>query len=447
MSAPSVISGKLSEQTVLGLQGKPTIQSTLRRAYESAGSSSGLIALCDQGIVSVTNFATAVIIGRVCGKTDLGVYTLVWTLVTMATGVFATLITTPYTVFSPQLHRSRRRRYLGSILVHHLVLSILLTSTMAAGAALSSWRGWLSNSTSNVVTTSAAIIVFIGLREFIRNVSFAELRSGWALSVDLIACFTQAVGMFLLFHFGKLTASRIFTVLGISSAVAAVGWLAFRRRAFCFDKRLFVPDLKRNWALAKWVLGSGILWQVTGYLFPWVLAAFHGAAVTGTWAACCGIVALGNPVLLGLSNCVLPRISARYAEAGIVAMKRYVHYCSLLFMGLLLPVVLTIAAFGERIITFVYGKAYSGTAVVLTLLALSTLIITLAKPYSQGLFSLECAKADTLVNGLWVSLLFIVGIPAVRSYSAVGAAAAFLVCSAIAAAIRIRVFSREVRRP
>jgi hypothetical protein len=67
-------------------------------------------------------------------------------------------------------------------------------------------------------------------------------------------------------------------------------------------------------------------------------------------------------------------------------------------------------------------------------------------PYSRGLFSLERAKVDMLINVASVALMFTIGIAAVRSYAALGAAAALLVSSAITAVIRMRVFAREVRR-
>jgi O-antigen/teichoic acid export membrane protein len=110
-----------------------------------------------------------------------------------------------------------------------------------------------------------------------------------------------------------------------------------------------------------------------------------------------------------------------------------------------MPVVLILAVWGERIVTGVYGKAYGGSAAVVLLLAVNMLISSLMFPYSQGLFSLERAKADTLVNVVTVALLFTVGIAAIKSYAALGAAAALLVTSGITALIRVGVFAREIR--
>lgn len=423
-----------------------SIQLALLRARALASRHQGLIALCDQGVVSVTNFATAMIIGRVCGKAELGVYMLAWTLMSLATGASATLITTPYIVFSPKLGVPRRRRYLGSILVHQLLLATILALMMAAGAGLATWCGWASENISSVVTTTAAVIVFISLREFVRGVSFAQLRTGWALSVDVTAFLTQAAGILLLLHFRALTASRTFVLLGISSAVAVAAWFVLHREVFRFDARLYAPDLRRNWAFAKWVFGSGIAWQSATYLYPWMLTAFHGTSVTGAWAACSAIVGAGNPILVGLSNYISPKIANVYTAGGATEMKRYVQRSSLLSAALLLPLVLVLAAFGGRIVTVVYGKTYTGTAAVVFLLAVSMLISSLVNPYIQGLFNLQRAKADMLINMVSVTLLFTIGIHAVKSYAALGAAAAVLASSCIVAVIKIGVFSRELRR-
>jgi O-antigen/teichoic acid export membrane protein len=404
------------------------------------------LALCDQGVVSLTNFGTGLIIGRVCGKSELGVYMLAWTLVTLATEISAALIITPYTVFGPQLTGDHRKRYLGSMLVHQSLLSVLFASAIAIAAALGSSRGILSHSVSTILWTTAAVIVFVGLREFVRRVSFAELRIGSALCVDLCACLSQIGGMLVLLHSGALTASGTYIVIGISSATTAVGWIALRRKLFRLSTRLWLGDLTRNWSLAKWVLGSGLLWTLSMYLYPWVLAAFHGTSVTGIWAASCGTVALGNPVLLGLGNYIGPTISNLYAASGIGAMRRYVHRSGLLFVGLLLPLVLALLGFGDRIVTAIYGSAYSGNSVVIALLAVNLLLSAWTFPYSRGLFTLECAKTDMMANLAAFILLFTVGIGAVKTHAALGAALSLVLSNSVTAIIRMGAFVREVRR-
>jgi O-antigen/teichoic acid export membrane protein len=406
----------------------------------------GLIAVGDQGVLSATNFATVVIIGRVSGNAELGVYLLAWTLIAMTTDISAALTTTPYTVFNPRLRRQRRSQYLGSMLAHQLLLSMVFALIMAVGSVLGSSRGWLSASVSGVVTTTAGVIAFINLREFFRRVSFANLRLSSALALDVTACLGQVGGILVLVHIGGLTASSTITLLGISSALAAGGWLAVHRGTILCHTREFVRDFKRNWGFTRWVLASCILAGFARYLYPWALTAFHGTSVTGTWAACLGIVALGNPVFMGIGNYVGPKISNIYAISGIGPMQRYVYRSSLAFALLALPLVLVLAVWGDRIVTALYGTGFAGNGVLILLLALNLLITTPIFPVMCGLITLEYTKTDLLINLVGVVLFFTIGIAAVKSYAALGAAVALFIASVVTAAIRIVVFAHQRRR-
>jgi len=63
-----------------------------------------------------------------------------------------------------------------------------------------------------------------------------------------------------------------------------------------------VSDFKLNWAFGKWITASGVVWTFNNNLYPWLLTAFHGTSMTGMWAACFGVVAMANPLFLGIQN-------------------------------------------------------------------------------------------------------------------------------------------------
>jgi O-antigen/teichoic acid export membrane protein len=423
-----------------------TIRSTLINAAEVLNRIPRFVVLADQGLVSATNFATAVIIGRACGKPELGIYALAWTLLTGATESSATLTTTPYAVFGPLLSAERRPAYRGSIVVHQLLLSTAFALALGVSAAVSLSQGWFSEGLARVMLTTGIAIVFGSLREVERRVSFAELRVGSALGVDVITCMGQAAGLWFLLHLGALSAGATYTLIGLTSAAVGISWLALHRSEFHLDMHLCIADAKRNWGLAKWVLGSWIVGAVGTYTYPWLLAAFHGTSATGIWAACSGIVGFGNPVVLGLSNHVGPQIHNTYANSGADAMRRQVHRAGLQFVALLAPFVLLIGFGGERVVIGIYGKSYAGTGAVVTLLALNLAMTALTLPYARGLFSLERAKLDTFVNVAAIGLLFTIGIAAAKYYGPAGAAAALLASGTITTLIRISVFIREVRQ-
>jgi O-antigen/teichoic acid export membrane protein len=418
--------------------------SLVARLAQIAEQSKGVLALCDQGVVSLTNFLTGLLIGRVAGKNELGLYAVCWTLVIIATEVSAALITTPYTVFGPQMGRTERSRYLGSMLVQQIALSLVAAALMLSGIAVASSRG-ASGALAHVVTTTAAVIVFISLREFVRRICFAELRVTSAVVLDIAACFAQILGLAVLWRTGWLTASAAYVLLGGLSMAVAFAWLFLNRKKLSLRRCYWIPGFQHNWTFARWVLASGLLWAAAMYVYPWFLTMFHGTAATGLWAACCAIVAMGNPILLGLGNYLGPKISNVYASDGTRQMRRYVYRSSILLTALLLPLVLVLVVFGGRIVTKMYGAAYGGNGVVVALLALNLLVAAFAFPYSRGLFTLQVARADMLVNIVAIALLFTVGIAAVKSHAAVGAAAALLLSAITTAAIRVAVFERVAR--
>ena len=177
-----------------------------------------------------------------------------------------------------------------------------------------------------------------------------------------------------------------------------------------------------------------------------MLAAFHGTSATGDWAACAALVAAANPIFIGLTNYLSPKIANVYASGGVTSMERYIYRCSLMFAVLLLPITIAMAGTGGYLVTRIYGSSYNGATIVILLLALNMLVNSIVAPFAQGLFNLKCARADMVVNVVSVVFLFTVGIPVVKTYAAVGAACALLASNATLACVKIAIFKREAGR-
>ncbi len=82
-------------------------------ACGSRGDVAGL-ALTDQLIVSGTNFVTLLLLGRLAGQQELGLFALVMTVYYLMLAVQESLITVPYTIFRARLNGVRQLQYSGS---------------------------------------------------------------------------------------------------------------------------------------------------------------------------------------------------------------------------------------------------------------------------------------------------------------------------------------------
>jgi hypothetical protein len=105
------------------LRGRPTV-------------AKAALSIVDQGIVSGTSFATAVIVGRACAPDQLGRYYLTLTIVMLALGIQENLVSGPYTVLSARRRGRELAEFTGSawLLLGSLIAGGLLLLTVLLGA-------------------------------------------------------------------------------------------------------------------------------------------------------------------------------------------------------------------------------------------------------------------------------------------------------------------------
>jgi O-antigen/teichoic acid export membrane protein len=405
----------------------------------------GVLSLVDQGVVSATNFLTGVIIGRACSKEELGLYMLGFSLILLVTGLQTTLICTPYMVYAPRLKGSAHALYTGSTLLHQLALSVLIVVGLASGAfVVASGVGPVG--LGHVMWALVAVSAFIMLRDYARGVCFARLHMKAALLIDGAMAGLQVGGLLLLAHFHLLSASRAYWLVGIASGVVALGWLVANGKVPALSARRAISDFRRNWSFGKWLFLSGLVWTISMNLYPWLLAAFHGTASAGIWAACLGVAAIGNPAVLGVQNFLGPKIAHVYAEEGGRSLRRFVFRASLAsalpmsFFGL------AMMFWGDRLVTLLYGHQYGGNGSVVAILAWSLAVSAVALSSSRALLAIERADLDFVGNFVGLILMITLGLTLVRSFSILGAALGLLLANTAASGVRAFAFVRRAGR-
>lgn len=381
----------------------------------------GILSLADQAVVSATNFATGIILARACSQEELGLYMLGFSAIMLVTDLQTSLISTPYMVYAPRLKGRAHALYTGSTLLHQLLFSVLIVLALICGARAGA-MGIGPRGIEAVLWALAAVIALVMLREYARRVCFARLKLFTAFLIDACTAAGQIGGLLLLAWFHLLSASRAFWMIGLACAVALLWWLWSDREFYHPRINESRADLKKNWFFGKWVFASGLVWAVSMNLYPWFLAAFHSAASTGVWAACLGVVSIGNPVLLGIQNVVGPKISHEYAAGGAKALRRLVPKVA---AAISLPISLlcvVLIRWGGRLVALLYGSQYAGNGRVVAILALSVLISAPAFCFSRALYATERADLDFLSNFAALFIMLTLGFWLVRAYGPLGAA-------------------------
>lgn len=401
----------------------------------------GAISLVNQAVVSATNFVTGVVIARACSKEEFGLYMLGFSLISFMTDFQTSLITVPYMVYAPRLKGRAHALYTGSTLIHQLAFCLLTMLALVCGAfAVTTGVG--PRGLGPVLWALVAVIGLILLREFARRVCFARLRLKTAFVFDTWIAVGQISGLLVLAHFGLLSASRAYWVIGCACGIAVLCWLWLEREFYHPQMSESLRDLKKNWILGKWVFASGLVWAVSMNLYPWLLAAFHGVASTGVWAACLGVVSVGNPALLGIQNLAGPKIAHEYAAKGPRALRRLVLKITAVVATPTLLLCLVMFIWGDRLLTLLYGRQYAGNSLIVAILALNVLVIAVAFSFSRALFATDRAHVDFLVNFMALFIMITLGIWLVRAFGPLGAALALLGANIVTSAIRAGAFLR-----
>ncbi|HEX9050430.1 MAG TPA: oligosaccharide flippase family protein [Anaeromyxobacter sp.] len=416
------------------------------RFGERAGAAvrQGLTTVLDQGIVSVTNFATAIIIARGASKDALGLYSLGFGILLLATSVQSALVSVPYNVYCMRVPEGERARYSGDVLLHQVALSLLVA---AAGAAAGYVLGTIrrGDELATVLVIVAVVAPLALAREFGRQMFFSRLRFTSALLLDVAVAVVQLGGLLLLWRRGVLSARTAYAITGVAAAVAALLW-AVRARPLLAVRpgKETLSSFRKNWATGSWSLGASVLSVVAAQMYPWFIATSRGLGEVGTFAACTGIVAMTNPILIGMGNALSPRITHAFSAGGIAAVQRMTRIALAVFLAVMLVMCPLLFLLGGELLGHLYGPSFASQGVTVGLLSVALVADWLSLPAHYALLVTDRAHVMLKANVLVVVVNATVGFALVTIFSAPGAALGLLAGNALATAFKWREYRRTV---
>lgn len=407
------------------------------------------MAIADQGIVSLTSFATTIVVGRSAGPAVLAHYALGVTSLLVVTTVQDALMSSPYTIYGPRMKPADRVTYAGATLVFCGALALLATTLLAGGGLLVA-AGLGPPDLAPVLLMAGAIAPALVLREFARRVSAADLRMDVALGLDVAIGGLQLGGLAWLVRHQSLSAESGLALAGLASGIGAVAWLAaWHRSGHIRIRRQGLGETwRRHWGLGRWVGAGRLLGQLNSdMLLLWLLTFFVGAAATGAFAACLTMAFLANPVVLGASLFLTPALAARFAEGGVAAVARYARGTTVILGVVFVVFVAFIAVAGGGLLTIAYGGAYSGLGLTAGVVALAVGIGGLSLGPTTALLVVERPRLNVVASLCGLAALLACAVTLIPYYGALGAGLAFVAGNAVQLAARALLLARVVAGP
>ncbi|MGH7177084.1 MAG: lipopolysaccharide biosynthesis protein [Tepidisphaeraceae bacterium] len=313
---------------------------------ESTPRRRGFWALTDQGIVSLGNCVTNVLLARSLTVDDFGTFALLLEAVIFLNSLQAALVVYPLSIRGAVQDRHGVKRLAGACLLLTLGLAfpMSLAVTCAAGA-----RGIAS-----IGLLAGVAMLLWQCHETLRRAMMAQGGFRAAVVGDVISYVGQAVGVAALAAMGALTVPRAFCVIGLTSGLGIIVQVCQIGPSFAGLSR--VRDVARDfWRFGRWVLLGNLTTLVTTLGCSWTLAIFHGRGAVGEFQALANFLKLSNPLFICVAGLIVPAAALALADGGLPAARQVaVRYALRAAVGLA-PYYLVLFVFPTSALRWLYG--------------------------------------------------------------------------------------------
>lgn len=307
--------------------------------------SKGFWSLADQGVVSVGNFATNILLARSVARYDYGVFAILFGILLFLNSIHAAFVSYPLSVKGATTDLAGLRRLTG----HSLLLTRLLGLPLMAASAVAA----IVLGRGDLIVWLCGAMLFWQLQETIRRALMAHLRYRDAIWGDAIHFLGQSAVILLFAYWGELNLHVAFVAMCAAAAAGAAvqGLQLGLRRVGRAQWREFV---RISWDLGRWMLLSSLVSVVSLQVVPWVLAYFYGVGEAGRLAAITTILGVIHPVLFGIGSLIVPAASRALLRGPRAAWRVGIKY-TLLGAVLVTPYYLLVAAMPVLVLEVFYG--------------------------------------------------------------------------------------------
>ena len=377
--------------------------------------SRGAWALVDQGVASLGNCLSGIVLVAALPLAEFGAFTLLFGVLLFLNSLHQSLVTYPLSVRGASDDVNALRRLAGGSVHFTALLALPLTLGVAATAVL-------LNRASLVPWLLGAMLLW-QVQETLRRALMAQLRHRDAVLGDAVRYLGQVLVLWLLtWRQSPLTLELAFGAIAVMSLLAAIVQ-AIQLRPSLSIRYCNTPLLRDAWLLGRWVLLTNAVTIVTVQAMPWMLGAFHGNAEVARFGAMALVMGITNPVVLGIGALVIPFVARAASRDGARAAKGVAAHCGLLGGGLLLPFYAAVWIAPDLVIgLFTRGNPdYAGLSTQLRLFALAYALAFPAQVIGALLNGLGLSRLSFAAQSVYSAATLLVSLPLAAAYGLAGA--------------------------
>lgn len=372
----------------------------------------GAAAVADQGLFAGANFLLNICLARWLMPDAYGAFTVAFTVFLYIGLVHSSLVSDPMLVFGPGRYARRESRYLGTVLVGHIALSIVAAALLLVAGVFAT--GAMSGELFVLACAQPFILLLWLSRQmcYMRSIPQAAASAGLAYLVLLIVALGALVWM------DWLSGATALGAMGVVSAIAAFGLMhAADLRCRMMSLRRSRAILRRQWRYGRWALATAMNRSVPGYLPLLVLPLVLDLAASGALKA---LLNLALPFVMA-SAAITSMLTPAFVRArGTTAFSRTARNALILLTAAPLLCWLPLGWFHEPIMRLLYGGNFMEHSHLLWLVGLIPVLTSASSVLGSQLRAIE--RPDLLFYGSIAASVAAVtiGVPAMFAYGIAG---------------------------
>lgn len=322
----------------------------------------GAPGLADQAAIAGFSFATTVVLGRGLGPEAFGAYVLTFAALQYAWSLQTALVTQPHNVLG--VARDDYRRYTATVGRIAIAFAAAAAGSLATAGTLAFAAGRPYAGTLLVAAVPA--LAAWQAHELFRRILYTESRVAAAAAVDALGYGCQALAIAALWAVGALSAVAALLALAGGFALGAAAGCFLTRASFARGRG--VPG-REHWDYAKWLGAATTAYWLSAQAALIVAAVALGTEATGVLKAALVLLGPLNVLLLVLDT-MLPIAFARaFASGGPARVRAGVESTLRTAAPAVVLYCLLVTAFGDALLSAVFGAAYTGGTALIALLA------------------------------------------------------------------------------
>jgi len=362
----------------------------LRRGLATEAGSRRRVALTfvDQGVSSVSNFATGVAVARLSGAAQFGEYALVVMIWLVVLGVERRVIAEPMIV------ASRATDATSTPIAQGLSAVLLLGGVASAVVAVGGLGAFAAGSHTGITMVALAIwLVPLMVQDYWRAIAYQRRRPDLALVNDVVFAFVQVVAIVVFAMAGWRSAGFMIAAWGTGAlAGAVVGFIWFPTLGpLRHGGRL----LRSLWPLGRWLLAD----FVTSFASQQAYIAFAALLLSkvsyGGFRAATSLLGPVMVVTQAFGNIGLPEAARRADVDDHTALRQYARRLTLATVACVAAYLLFLAVAARQVLTALYGTQFARYAPLAVLAAFQYVLMVTAS--GQGI----ALRVNGAISRLW----------------------------------------------